>query len=173
MNDFATDLDFSHKAEDLPIWPEVYDKAFPGNVSVTSNRGDGELQRFGIDRTVVLASGKAIYVDEKVRRVDYGDILLEHISNDTTGSLGWVEKPLFCDYIAYAILPSEKCYILPVPQLQSAWRENKEAWIGQYGIKKAQNKGYKTISCPVPINVLFPAIGQALRISFSYEPAYA
>lgn len=169
MNDFDKDLAFSHDAEDLLIWREIYNKAFPGNLGFTSQRANGELQQHGIDRTVILQSGKAIYVDEKVRREDYGDILLEYISNDQTKSPGWVEKPLYCDFIAYAILPSGKCYILPVPQLQAAWTKNKSSWISNYGTTKAKNRFYKTLGCPVPPHALFPEIGAELRVSFSYK----
>lgn len=170
-NDFNSDLAFSHSAEDNEMWLRIYKKAFPGMLGMANNRGDGQLQRFGIDRTLVLSSGKAIYIDEKVRRKDYGDILLEYISNDRTNSPGWVEKPLFCDYIAYAIIPSGMCYLLPVPQLQAAWAQNKEEWIAQFGSAPALNLGYKTINCPVSVNVLYRAIGEMLRVFF--EPGTA
>jgi len=164
INDFKKDLEFSHKAEDLKMWQEIYSTAFPG-CSTKNNRADGELQRHGIDRTVVLSSGKAIYVDEKVRRKDYGDILLEYISNDKYNTPGWVCKPLFCDYIAYAILPRKECYLLPVPQLQKAWEDNKQNWL-KFKKIVAENKNYNTISVGVPIPKLFTAIGKTLRISF-------
>jgi len=166
MNNFKKDLDFSYKAEDLPIWRTIYAKAFPGYQGCTNMRDNGQTQYLGIDRTIVLSSGKAIYVDEKVRRKDYGDILIEYTSNDQKKTKGWAEKPLFCDYIAYAILPSRKCYLLPVPQLQKAWAKNKEAWISQFGTKPADNTFYKTLNCPVPVNILFKAIGKTLRIDF-------
>ena len=166
MNEFNTDLAFSHSAEDSEIWPTIYSKAFPRFKAMTNTRDDGQLQRAGIDRTIVLASGKAIYVDEKVRRKDYGDILVEYVSNDRKNTPGWGEKPLFCDFIAYAILPSRKCFILPVIQLQTAWAEHKNEWLEKYGIRKAVNTGYNTLNCPVLINVLFKAIGQALRVDY-------
>ena len=165
-NDFHRDLQFSHSAEDLPLWGVIYNKAFPGNHGFANMRDNGQTQYLGIDRTIILSSGKAIYVDEKIRRKDYGDILIEYISNDQKKTKGWAEKPLFCDYIAYAILPSKMCYLMPVPQLQKAWLENKQIWLSMYGKKEAENRYYKTINCPVPINVLFKAIGQTLRIDF-------
>lgn len=167
LNNFKEDLAFSHTAEDSTIWPEIYNKAFLKNHGFTNERENGQLQHLGIDRTVILSSGKAIYIDEKVRRKDYGDILLEYVSNAKTRAKGWVEKPLFCDYIAYAILKSGMCYLLPVPQLQKVWVENKQKWLKLYGIKSAPNQYYNTLNCPIPTNVLFAAIGQALRISFN------
>ncbi len=166
MNNFHEDLQFSHSAEDSEIWGTIYAKAFPGLQTFTNARQDGELQRHGIDRTLVLKSGKAIYVDEKVRRKDYGDILIEFVSNDKKNSPGWCEKPLFCDYIAYAILPIKTCYVLPVEPLQTAWGKNKVEWLKKYGVKPSKNTGYKTLNCPLPVNVLFKAIGATLRIRF-------
>ena len=167
MNNFQDDLAFSHSAEDLKIWETVYNQAFPDNLGMANQRRNGQLQHLGIDRTIILNSGKAIYIDEKVRRKDYGDILIEYVSVDKTGAPGWAEKPLFCDYIAYAIIPSGMCYLLPVPQLQAAWLKNKAVWLSQYGTCPALNNGYKTLNCPVKINVLFKEIGAMLRINFN------
>jgi len=166
INDFNEDLKFSHSAEDLPIWEIIYNKAFPDNLGFVNMRDNGQTQHLGIDRTLILASGKAIYIDEKVRRKDYGDILIEYMSNDQKNTKGWAEKPLFCDYIAYAILPRNVCFLLPVPQLQKAWIENKPDWLLKYGTRSADNKYYKTLNCPIPIDILFKAIGQTLRIKF-------
>ena len=164
-NNFEKDLAFSHAAEDLKIWSEIYNKAFPQNHGFTNERENGQTQYLGIDRTVILSSGKAIYIDTISISTNYGDILLEYISNDKTKLKGWVEKPLFCDYIAYAILENGMCYLLPVPQLQKVWLENKEEWLKNYGVKSAKNKYYNTLNCPIPINILFPVIGKALRVS--------
>ena len=169
MNDFHSDLEFSHNNEDLPIWETVYRKAFSQMVGMHSVREDGQHQRAGIDRVIVLSSGKSICIDEKVRRIDYGDILLEYVSVDSTGAPGWAEKSLLCDYIAYAILPRMTCYMLPVEQMQQAWLDNKNRWLAEYGTKCAQNKGYQTLGCAVPINTLFAAIGNCLRVRWRQE----
>lgn len=123
---FKESLAFSHEADELPFWEQCYKKAFPTMQAMLNHRDDGDHQRQGIDRSVILANGKQLWIDEKVRKKDYGDILLEYVSNDRTNAPGWVCKPLLCDYIAYAIIPSSKCYLLPVPQLQAAWVENNE-----------------------------------------------
>lgn len=171
MNNFKDDLKFSHEAEDLDMWHRIYNQAFPNFLSMTSTREDGQMQQLGVDRTIVTSSGKAVYIDEKARRKDYGDIILEYISNDKKMTKGWVEKPLFCDYIAYAILPSDMCYLLPVHQLQSVWLENKNEWLKTFEIVPADNKFYTTLSCAVPIKVLFGALGKALRINYSGQKA--
>lgn len=173
MNDFDECLAFSHAAEDLPFWLDVYRKAFPNLTACISHRQDGEHQRAGIDRSIILENSKQILIDEKVRgrnritgRV-YEDIALEYISNDTINSPGWVVKPLRADYIAYAIAPLGICYLLPVVQLQQAYQKNSYNWLNYYHTIRAKNKNYNTLSVCVPTDVLFPAIGQELRINFA------
>jgi len=166
MNDFNECLKYSHQAEDLPIWKEIYSKAFPTMVTMINHRQDGDHQRQGIDRSVILSNSKQILIDEKVRRRNYKDIALEYISNDQRNTPGWVCKPLLSDYIAYAIPVAGQCYLLPVLQLQLAWTKHKADWMDKYKHCPAENPGYKTWSLAVPVPVLFAAIGAGLRITF-------
>ena len=172
VHDFQESLERSHRAEDLPFWEDVYREFFPGFVSMANHRRDGWWQRCGIDRSVVLDNSKTIRIDEKVRARSaktgkvYDDILLEHVSNDRTGAPGWVVKPLMADYIAYAIAPLGKCYLLPVLQLQLAWRRHGDTWRRKHGDRNAQNRGYRTISTPVTVRELYATIGAGLRCSF-------
>ena len=168
LHKFADSLSRSHTAEDCPAWLEIYRKAFPSMSTMISHREDGQHQRAGIDRSVILHNGKQVWIDEKARFRHYcGDILLEYLSNTRTGALGWVEKMLLCDYIAVAYLPSGCAFLLPVIQLQSAWEINREQWITQYGTIAAKNQGYETLNTPVPTNILFSAMGGQLRVSFN------
>jgi hypothetical protein len=171
-NDFSQCLQFSHEAEDLPVWKEVYQKAFPDMVGMVSYRQDGFWQREGIDRGVLLKNAKQIYIDEKVRGRNertgkvYNDVAMEYVSNDRTGAAGWAVKPLRADYIAYMIAPLGICYLLPVVQMQNAWKRKADEWIKKYGARNAVNEGYTTLFCPVPADILFPAIGAELRVYF-------
>ena len=171
MNCFQEDLAFSHKAEDLPIWEEIYRRAFPGFAGMISYREFGDHQKAGVDRGVYLEHAKEILIDEKVRRKDYGDILLEYLSNDRTGALGWACKPLRADYIAYAILPVGECHLMPVIQLQEAWRKRGDEWRLNYGEKVAANSSYGTHSCPVPVDALYRAMGTCLHVKFNNAAA--
>ena len=172
MHDFAESLASSHAASDLPIWEEIYRSSFPGFVAMVDHREDGEHQRAGIDRSVILANSKQILVDEKVRGRNkitgkvYEDIALEYLSNEGRGVPGWVCKPLRADYIAYAIAPLGRCYLLPVMQLQLAWSRNGDLWRQQYRSVRAQNNGYVTVSVGVPVGVVFAEVGRALRVRF-------
>jgi hypothetical protein len=174
MNDFDDDLKFSHSCEDLPCWRQIYQEAFPTMVTMVNHRQNGDHQHLGIDRSVILRNSKVITIDEKARRDDYGDIALEYISNDKKNSPGWVEKDLLCDYIAYAVLPTGIAYLLPVIQLQAAWRKNKAVWLEKakdpayrkFKTCRARNYGYCTLSIAVPVSEVFAAIGSGLRINF-------
>ncbi len=168
MNNFQNDLDYSHSQADEPWWGEVYKHFFPNSLATADLRDDGWWQRAGVDRQIVL-KGKTIYVDEKVRRDDWPDFGLEYISNDKTGAKGWVCKELLADYIAYAFAPSQVCYLLPVNELQNAWRRNGQKWLDKFGSKQAINDGYKTHFCPVPRGVLGKALTSAMVMKWGTQ----
>jgi len=169
-HNFRDSLASSHAAEGLSLWAEVYQKAFPSMVSMVNHRQDGEHQRSGIDRSIILANSKQILVDEKIRWKAYNDIAIEFLSDRDRKIQGWVCKPLRCDYIAYAVAPLGKCYLLPTLQLQSAWAENCEQWAKQYreilAHNSSGNRSYVTVSLGAPVSVLFSAIGKCLRVCF-------
>lgn len=172
MNNFKECLSFSHEFEDHPIWSLVYKRAFPEMIEIVSYRQDGFWQREGIDRGVILSNTKQLFIDEKVRGRNkitgkvYEDIAIEVFSNEEKKTEGWAVKPLRADYIAYLIAPLGICYLLPVIQMQSAFSQYKDIWIKQYGLIKAKNNTYTTTSVPLPVAVLFKAIGEQLRITF-------
>lgn len=168
VHEFNESLRRSHMASDLPIWLEIYRRAFPNMQAVVDHRQDGEHQRAGIDRSIILANSKQILIDEKIRWKAYNDIALEYWSDYGKRVPGWVCKPLRADFICYAIAPLGRAYLLPVPQLQQAWTKHCAEWIATYRPPiNAQNKGYVTVSCGVPVPVLFRAIGECLRVPFT------
>src|SRR5690554_2191751 len=124
----------SHGASDWPGWLELYQQYFQNVIGIHDHRQDGDHQRNGIDRSVVLSNAKVIYVDEKVRGRNkitgkvYDDILLEVLSDKARVVPGWVCKPLQADYIAYLIAPLGVCHLLPVLQLQLAWSRCGREW---------------------------------------------
>jgi len=180
---FREDLKRSHEASDLPLWEELYRQFFPGFEGMTDLRQDGPHQRQGIDRIVHVNAGislKSYKVDEKIR--DFSkqewklkkfswDVALEYYSSVEGNTPGWVNKPLDCDFIAYAIKPLGEAALFPVPQLQKAWLQNSKHWIKQYGFINARNAGYTTRCCCVPLQELFGAIGSCFRATFSANPS--
>lgn len=143
---------------------DIYRRAFPKLASAVAVRSDGWAQRGGIDRVLTLECGRSFTVDEKVRTSEWPDILLERWSDEERRVPGWVQKPLACDFIAYAFAPSGVVYLLPVQLLQRAWRLNGKEWIQRYGTRRARNIGYVTASVPVPRDVLMEAMAEAMVV---------
>ena len=90
-------------------------------------------------------------VDEKVRTNDWPDVLLERWSDEARRIPGWVEKPLACDFIAYAFAPAGTCLLLPVAALQRAWRQH-----GRHG-SQSMGPGWRTTRTMSPLACRCPA----------------
>lgn len=176
-HDFDESLKRSHQADQLPIWEEMYRSAFPRFQTMVNYRQDGEHQRAGVDRGVILSTSEQILIDEKVRGrnkktgIVYSDILLEYESDHERRKPGWVVKPLRAHYIAYAIAPLGRGYLLPVPALQACWLRNGDDWRKRFGLRKAPNRKHgrvwHTYNVPIPVDVLFRELGKCLRLSFT------
>jgi len=85
---------------DLPFWEPIYKQALPTFAGLSAIRRDGWAQRGGIDRLIILESGKTLRIGEKLREPDYPDILPEYYSDRTRKVPGWIAKDLACDYLA-------------------------------------------------------------------------
>lgn len=170
-HDFEERLAWGESMADEPFWEQIYRQAFPTFSAMAKNEAEGNAQRCGIDRVILLQSGRSLYVDEKKRSIrDTGDFLLEFLSNDRTGAPGWIEKDLQIDYLAYAFIPVQRCYLFPWHCLRGAWLTNKVAWLGQFKPKIARNRTYGTHSLPVPRGVLVSAVVQTLRVQLPTLP---
>lgn len=164
VHNFAESLARSHEQADAPWWNEIYRSAFPSLKSAVSVRDDGWAQRGGVDRMITLSSGRTISIDEKVREKDWPDFLLERWSDEAREAPGWIQKPLLCEFIAYAFIPSSTCYLFPTLTLQRTWRIYGRDWISAYGTVRAQNRGYVTASIPVPRDILLSAMNDAMTV---------
>jgi len=179
LHDFKSDLAFSHDLEGAEFWREIYEQFFPGNVAVIRHSADGDHQRLGIDTTVVMGNAKIYRLDEKTRRNDYGDILLEEFSDLERHIPGWVVKPVLSDFILYAIPKAGKAYLLPCAALQTAWARNCETWRRTCQRVEAHNRDPRTgrewasVSWAIPERDLFQALGRYLRANFEPETASA
>ncbi len=173
IHQFRNSLAASHAQSDAPWWREVYSAVFGDRlVSMVDVRNDGWAQRGGIDRQLVLSDGTVVKVDEKVRAKDYPDFFLEVCSDDRRRPPdGWMERPLTCDFIGYAFVPSQTCYLLPYQLLKSAWDRNKRAWHTDYGMRSVPNRGYTTTGIPVPIPVVLGAIESAIVVRWNRQGA--
>ena len=164
IHSFHKQLAYSQGASHEPFWDAVYRKAFPDMIGSILCTGDNAGQFRGIDRVVQLSSGKTILIDEKKRRENWPDFALEYLSNTTQHTPGWMEKDLIIDYLAYAFMPSKKCYLFPWPLLRLAWKENGAEWKRKYRNIEAHNNGYKTLSVCVPIEILLGMLTATMLI---------
>ena len=161
---FADSLALSESYAEADWWLPIYRRAFPRLASAVSVRDDGWAQRGGIDRILTLECGRTFTVDEKVRMENWPDVLLEQWSDEVRRVPGWIQKPLACDFIAYAYAPSGVCYLLPVAPLQRAWRQRGREWADRYGRRRAVNPGYVSVGVPVPRGELLHAIAAAMMV---------
>lgn len=160
IHDFKERLDFSLQTSHEPFWNAIYKKAFPTMVDLKLV-DNMEQQLMGIDRIVFLKNGKNILIDEKKRENVWKDILLEYVSNDITGTPGWIEKELAIDYVAYAFMPIQTVYFFQWDFLKRSWLHYKSTWLKNYKIVKAKNGNYTTYSVAIPIDILTKSISNA------------
>lgn len=158
----------SESAKHMDFWEKTYRKAFPDMVALQDNARDNDAQRGGVDRLVILRSTQILRIQEKARERDYGDILLEYLSNDQSSTPGWMNKDLMIDYLAYGFVPSRRCYLFPWPLLRRAWLHHRDIWIrnalhGVDGFKhvEAKNPNYKTLSVAISTTLLLKTVSRA------------
>lgn len=173
VHGFTRSLDWAAHHADAPWWEEAYRAAFPGLVSLAVVRDDGWAQRGGIDRVLTLGSGKTLTIDEKVRDRDYGDFLIEYWSDARRRVPGWAVNDAACDYIAYAFVPSGRCYLLPFQELRRATVERGREWVERYrepqhvAYNRQSGRRWETHFVPVPIPVVLSAITDAMLVRFT------
>ena len=172
VHDFHERNDWSLSQRDETFWEAIYRKAFPSLEKIELNE-DISRQKIGIDRIIYLPHGKELLIDEKKRSQVYPDIVLEYCSVDKQKTPGWIEKDLAIDYLAYAFIPSQQCYLFPWHMLRLAWDKYRKEWHSMavenkfgYHIVKAKNADYFTWSVAVPIDDLLQAVSNASLIQF-------
>ena len=173
VHNFRESLAVADYQANAPWWEEVYRRAFVDFKAMHRVTEDGWAQRGGIDRQVILSGGRIVRVEEKVRYEDYPDILLEYWSNYERRTEGWASKALAVDYIAYAFVPSQRCYMFPADLLRRVFRENGREWIvagrerrGGFREVKAKNVGYTTYNVAVPIHILMKKLSESIVVEW-------
>jgi hypothetical protein len=74
-----------------------------------------------------------------------------------------VQKPLACDFIAYAYAPAATCVLLPCPRAAARVAAARPAM----DRARAANQGYTSVSVCVPRGVLMQAIVEARFVAFA------
>lgn len=173
---FTTSLENSHRLNNESDWVAFYKRIWPDATMIIRLDADSQMQRNGIDRIIMLPSGKQLLIDEKCREKDYGDVLLETVSvrkRKEDGSvvdekIGWaLDDSKHCDFVAYAIPSASKCYLLPFQLTKEALRVNLVSW--SRNERKAKNNGYETVNVAVKWAVLYEAIKEVMYRKFGTE----
>lgn len=169
IHDFQTDLEYSLEAGENAMFNRFYFRVFPHLLRVEKVRGE-LLQKQGVDKILHFEGGKTILIDEKKRRKDYGDILLEEYSDYDKKKVGWLSKNRHTDYIVYAIMPNQKVYLLPFLILQLVWIKYYKDWKTKYNRVFSLNRTYRTSNLPIPTNVLLQTIKEEMQQRVEVSP---
>lgn len=158
MNYFEKDLDYSYI--DDKYLDSFYKSLFP-HLTKIEFVTDLETQKKGIDKILHFENGGTVTIDEKKRRSEYNDILLEVWSVYEQKKLGWLYTSR-CDYMVYIFMNSCRLYLLPMPLVKVVWNSNEKEWMSKYRKIKANNEGYVTISYAIPIDILLNSISNTM-----------
>jgi|TARA_Y100000310_G_scaffold5228_1_gene6124 hypothetical protein len=173
VHSFTEQLEYSAKLSDEPSWVDFYRRLWPEMSACVRVDSPGKTQRDGIDRLIVLATGRQFTVDEKKRSEDHGDVLLEEWSvwkgeGHSQNKVGWALDPeKQCDFIAYAVIPARKCYLLPFELLRQAFMTHRSEWVREYRLPRpTRNRGYVTLNVGIPPGVLKVALWEQMHRKF-------
>lgn len=111
-----------------------------------------EDRRLGVDRWFTSReTGQRFGVQYKAdsRAGETGNAFVETVSNDRTGTPGWVHT-CKADYILYYIVGWELVYVLEPAEL----RRRLYGWKARYREVTVANKGYQTHGLLVPLDEL-------------------
>ena len=172
---FEDDLNYSNDLSDEPTWVEFYKRIWPSLISCVRYDRESQWQKWGVDREIKLANGKQFTIDEKKRKKDYGDIALEMWSQyygheHPKNKVGWaLDRQKRCDFVAYAVVPAQRCYLLPTEILRLAFHRHCRHWLkaANCRMSDAQNNGYVTRNICVPWSVLSQAMTEEMTRDFS------
>jgi len=168
VHDFNRQMEWSIESSSEKMFEDFYYKAFGSDLLEVEQVTDITLQRKGIDKVLHLKNGDTVYVDEKKRRKDYGDILLEVWSVKEKSVKGWVwSETKVTDYIIYAFMNSKRVFMLPFQLLKMAFNRCKNQWLAKYSIPPAHTirngVKYTTENIAVPKEVLMSELKREME----------
>lgn len=167
VHDFNAQLEYSMESSEDVLFDFFYHRAFPNLINIQFVT-DLKTQKLGVDKILTFSSGSQVKIDEKKRRKNYDDILLE-LWSIYPKKQGWLYTST-SDYIVYAVMLTKKIYLLPTLLLKKAWNTNRTDWLREYPRWiDALNNGYKTRSKAIPTNVLLTAIAHEMEHSVIFS----
>lgn len=148
INDFDLDLKYATKDS---MFTEFYTEYFEGikKIKFIENL---EIQKKGIDKVITFNDGRIITIDEKKRRKDYGDILIEIYKNQRLKRKGWLFYTE-AEFIVYGMEDTKRIFLINTRKLRKLFFENKEKWLSYRPIL-SYNPGYVTENRAIPIKEL-------------------
>jgi hypothetical protein len=105
-----------------------------GSGSLVESVTDLQLQMQGVDIKVTKADGTVIWIEEKIRARDWGDLCLETLSCVERETKGWIEKDSIADYLVYFCKDSKRFFILKMSEIQSEYNRRKPIWLDRHRI---------------------------------------
>lgn len=151
--------------------------SFMGPIIRIDSISDRQMQYAGIDKLILFSNGKTIRVEEKIRRNDYGDILIELIANNKFATyehkennyqfthlrgVGWGMKQYSSDLLFYFIESENKGFLFSWKKFQAIFKAFLPYWYEfalnkefGFSLKTAKNKDYDSINLVVPKHIFF------------------
>ena len=147
-------VDKAFEEEMRPKFDVIYTTYFPELKKIEEIK-DKRRQFRGHDVHLHFNNGEKMVIDEKVRRSDWNDILIEYLSNKQTGREGWIYKNE-SDYLAY-LFPKKGCYLLDTPNIKD-WVKDEDSSFWDFEDVESENEGiygpYTTVCKAVPLDFI-------------------
>jgi hypothetical protein len=147
--EFSERLAWSQGVSADEAWEVFYRRLWPDLSAITAVTKNGHMQGMGIDKRISLPNGKQITVDEKVRKGDYNDFLVETHSvwwerfDDSRNKVGWtLDEDKHCDFVAYAVPEAGYIRLLPAELMRLACRRNLDRW---NDLAERQRDGFRVV----------------------------
>lgn len=159
-SDFEKDLIYSKEKDFLEKVDNLYRKVFPDFVEIDRNVGLSQ-DKAGIDVIITLESGKQLFIDEKKRRKNYRDILLEIHHDEKENKLGYILDPKKkTDFIVYIIEPTSEVFIFSTHLLKKVLIDNFKEWKDEFGVLRTDPQPWISTGIPVPSERIYLAMGK-------------
>ena len=144
VNTFTANQRFSeHSAAAIP---EVIKRFFPDVLTITEVPASASpAQKIGYDVTILLASGRFLAIDYKIRKHDYNDILFEYAMHEADGTFipGYVNKAhLRNDFLLSFFQDTGRAELLEMGTYRQLWQRYGSEWIrrGLFGERGYSHK---------------------------------
>lgn len=179
INNYSNDMKYAD-SEEMKLKADnlIRQKlCFMGPIMRIDSIKDKTMQYAGIDKLILFSNGKTLKLEEKIRRIDYGDLLVEIIADNNFASydyntnvfestkprgVGWGMKDYSSDLLFYFIEKEEKGFIFSWKKFQAIFKGFLPIWYELalnkkegFSLKVAKNKGYDTINIAIPKEAFF------------------